>query len=74
MNENNIQPLPEDLRSWRSLNEVLRVTDETGCAKLLEMEKNGVARLQFLNRIHGALNKKRYERERLELAKHARSN
>jgi hypothetical protein len=62
-----------DLRSWRQLNAVLKEASEDACNELLTMEKHGQARLQFLNRIHGAYNKRRYERERLELASRARS-
>lgn len=64
----------DDLKNWRALNAALKECGEEECAKLLEMEKIGEARLQFLSRIHGAFNKRRYERERLEIAKQAKAS
>lgn len=68
------EPSAGDLASWKTLNDALRLVNEDGCYALLNMEKKGEARLRFLNRIHGALNKKRYEREREELRTSARRN
>lgn len=61
-----------DLRSWRSLNEVLRIANEDQCEHLLGLERTGEGRLQFMNRIHGAYNKKRFARERNALIKVAK--
>lgn len=61
-----------DLRSWRSLNEVLRTANEDQCNHLLGLEMNGEGRLQFMNRIHGAYNKRRFARERKQLINQAK--
>lgn len=66
--------LIDDLRSWRTLNDFLKTADEEDMERALKCEKGGEARLQFLNRIHGAYNKARYARERMEIAKIAKRN
>lgn len=55
------------LSNWTTLNDTLRDLDEDGCRKLLDAERRGKCRAQFLGRIHGRLNKTRLERERAEL-------
>lgn len=62
----------DDLKNWRTLNAALRNCNEEDCSALLALERRGEARLQFLTRIHGAFNKRRYERERLEITKQAK--
>ena len=56
------------LKSWIALNDVLREADLKTCVKLLEAEKEGRRRAQFLKRIHARLNKVRADRERAEFA------
>lgn len=60
--------ITESLHSWRTLNEALRSCDEATAGSMLSAERKGKARLQFMLRIHGAYSKRRYERERQELA------
>ena len=55
------------LQSWLALNEHVRGADEATCQKLLEEERKGRKRKQFIKRIHSRLNKVRADRERLEL-------
>ena len=61
-------------KSWAKLNEELM-----GCSnlkvlfKMLETEKKGKARKQFLSRIHSRINKVRADAERAELTKVVRS-
>lgn len=57
------------LRSWNVLNESLMEMDEKTCVSLLNEEKNGRARKQFLKRIHSRINFLRAKRERVELEK-----
>lgn len=63
----------DDLQNWRTLNAALKECTEEECAKLLQMEQDEQARAQFLNRIHGTFNKRRYARERIELARVAKN-
>ena len=58
---------PNPLSSWVVMNEALKTIDEKECWKLLEQEKKGQQRAQFMLRIHGRANKLRAERERREL-------
>lgn len=54
--------------TWIALNDLLRVSDEKTCAKLLKEEQlRDKPRKQYLKRIHSRLNKARADRERLEL-------
>ena len=55
------------LRTWADLNDYMRLANEEQCREILEMEKNGKARKQFIRRIHCRLNKVRAARERAEL-------
>jgi hypothetical protein len=55
------------LRSWIALNDALRGADEATCQKLLDEERGGRERKQFIKRIHSRLNKARADRERIEL-------
>ena len=55
------------LRSWVAMNEALKTLSEKDCWKLLEQEKKGQQRAQFMLRIHGRANKLRAARERREL-------
>jgi hypothetical protein len=61
------KPAINPLSSWVAMNEALKVLSEKDCWKLLEQEKNGRKRAQFMLRIHGRANKLRAERERREL-------
>lgn len=56
-----------ELRSWISLNEVLREASEDICKILLNAELKGRNRKTFVKRIHSRLNKVRADRERVEL-------
>lgn len=56
-----------DLQTWINLNNALRDADEEFCNALLEEEKSGRRRKQFIRRIHCRLNKVRADREREEL-------
>jgi hypothetical protein len=55
------------LASWQVLNDALRTADEATASQLLEGEKTGACRRTHLLRIHGTLNRRRAERERLQL-------
>lgn len=55
------------LSSWIELNKSLQLISEKECWKLLDTEKKGQRRTNFLLRIHGRANKLRAERERREL-------
>lgn len=61
------KPETNPLSSWVAMNEALKTLSEKDCWKLLENEKKGQKRAQFLLRIHGRANKLRAERERREL-------
>lgn len=61
------KPETNPLSSWVAMNEALKTLSEKDCWKLLESEKKGSKRAQFLLRIHGRANKLRAERERREL-------
>lgn len=61
------KPETNPLSSWVAMNEALKTLSEKDCWKLLETEKKGGKRAQFLLRIHGRANKLRAERERREL-------
>lgn len=56
-----------EMKTWKDLNEAVRDADEGRCKLLLEAEKKGKRRKQFLMRIHSRLNKVRADRERAEL-------
>lgn len=56
-------------KPWQELNLILKAADEALCHKLLEKERKGLKRAQFLRRIHSRLNKVRAARERIELDK-----
>jgi len=55
------------LDSWLNLNEFLRTATETSAESLLEMEKHGRRRIDYLRRIYGRYNLLRAQRERIEL-------
>lgn len=57
------------LRTWRALNKVLRECRESVAQRLLHEELHGLARKQFLLRIHSRLNYLRASRERRQLIK-----
>lgn len=57
----------EVLKSWVNLNDELQTCDEESAISLLNQEKKGRARKQFMLRIHSRVNKLRAERERTEL-------
>lgn len=61
------KPANNPLSSWVSMNEALKTLSEKECWSLLEQEKTGQKRAQFMLRIHGRANKLRAERERREL-------
>lgn len=56
-------------KHWQELNLILKAADEALCRKLLEKERKGLKRAQFLRRIYSRLNKVRAARERIELDK-----
>jgi len=58
---------PPELRTWLGLNDALRGADEATCHRLLQLERKGKCRQQFVKRIHSRLNKARADRERAEL-------
>ena len=53
--------------TWVGLNDRLMTADEATCVALLELERAGKARRQFMLRIHSRLNKVRADHERREL-------
>jgi len=55
------------LQSWAGLNEAMQVCDEETAKALLEREKKGRRRKQFMLRIHSRINKLRADREREEI-------
>ena len=61
------------LTTWLKLNKAMKTAPESLCVALLEEERNGRRRAQFLRRIHCRLNKMRALRERAELENIARS-
>jgi endonuclease III-like uncharacterized protein len=56
------------LANWEALNQGLKNLKEDDLLYLLQKEKKGKRRLQFLIRIYGSYNKLRTRRERSELA------
>lgn len=60
----------EALSTWKSLNEELQKDEmtEEECLRLLNIERKGQRRLQFMLRLFGRYNKLRAERERREIA------
>ena len=59
----------EALKNWASLNAALPNLSETQCWDLLDKEKSGAKRIQFLLRLYGRANKLRGRRERKYLFK-----
>lgn len=57
------------LNTWDSCNDMLRDATEEEALEMLNMERSGKARQQYLIRIHARYNLKRGARERSELAK-----
>jgi len=55
------------LRSWADLNEAMQSCEEDFAKALLEREKRGKQRKQFMLRIHSRINKLRADREREEI-------
>lgn len=55
------------LNNWESCNDFLRNCSEQQAAELLELEKTGKKRMQYLLRIHARFNRERARRERSEL-------
>lgn len=62
-----INGMEEHLKNWRSLCSFVRVANEEDCNILLEMERGGKARSEFIRRIHCRINRLRAERERRAL-------
>lgn len=60
------------LETWVNLNATLQGCDEKTAEGLLEEERKGRKRKQFMLRIHSRLNKLRADRERKELRTHAK--
>lgn len=56
------------LQTWLKLNAYLLTADEETCQKLLDEERQGRNRKQFMKRIHSRLNRVRRVRERAEIA------
>lgn len=64
------KPITEPvLKTWIALNNVIRKADEAECLRLLQAERSGRRRQQFMLRIHSRLNRVRRERERREITK-----
>lgn len=59
--------MQQDLQNWTNLNLALRSVDEVSAKKLLDAEKKGKQRIQFMLRIYGRYNRLRSDRERREL-------
>lgn len=59
----------EALKSWKACNDFLREANELAAYELLEMEKSGKRRTQYMLRIHARFNVERSKRERSELFK-----
>lgn len=57
----------EPLKNWANLNDALRDCTESQAQVLLDAERAGKRRFQYLHRIHSRLNKARADRERREL-------
>lgn len=57
----------ETLVNWESCNNFLREASEKQAQALLDMEKAGKRRVQYLLRIHARYNRERARRERSEL-------
>lgn len=55
------------LENWAVLNENVQNLDEETLSELIEKEKHGEARPQFLIRLYGRYNKLRTIRERKEI-------
>jgi hypothetical protein len=55
--------------SWPDLQTMVMKATEDGCLKMLEAEKSGKKRPQYLLRIHGRYNVLRAKRERKDLLK-----
>lgn len=59
--------MKELLENWSVLNKGLHKLNEEDLIKLLQAEKKGKRRVQFMIRIYGRFNRLRTERERSEL-------
>jgi hypothetical protein len=57
------------LANWETCNEALRNATEDEALVLLDLEKGGKRRVQYLLRIHARYNRQRAQRERAELLK-----
>lgn len=62
-------PTAAVLANWSSCNDYLREATEAQASGLLEIEKAGQRRVQYLLRIHARYNRERAKRERSELLK-----
>lgn len=69
MTKTKIKVSSPHLRTWTALNDALRDAGEAACTRLLELEKAGRRRKQFILRIHSRLNHVRRDRERRELTR-----
>jgi hypothetical protein len=58
----------EALANWGNLNDALRAATETEAHKLMDAERAGKKRLQYLLRIYSRFNRERAKRERGELS------
>jgi len=63
----------ELLRNWVVLNQKLMSLDEKNVVQLIEHEKKHKARIRILLRLHNRFSRLRGERERAELASHAKA-
>jgi len=59
--------LKEALATWEGLNTFLRTASEKQAKQLLDMERKGKRRIQYLMRTHARFNRERAQRERTEL-------
>ena len=64
--------MTDPLATWLGLNNVAPTLTEEECLALLEREKAGKRRVQFMLRLHSRLNRVRADRERLQIQKLAR--
>lgn len=67
MSKKTTKPESDSLRTWAELLEGLKTANEKECWALLDKEKKGKRRIQFMLRIYGRANRMRTDREHKEL-------
>lgn len=63
-----------ELDSWNGLNEAIMSSDIKMAERLLDEEKKGRKRKQFMLRLHSRINKLRADREREDIIKLAKAD